>query len=440
MTSRERRRVDEHLADVLALVVPSGVVEVPLDVAPGHVLARDVASRLDAPAADVAAMDGFAVRAVDVAHASPPAPVTLRVVADVPAGSGDVPRVGPGEAARIMTGAPLPPGCDAVVPVEATSAVRFAPGAGAPAHVTLPTAEVRRDHVRPCGEDLRRGDVVLTAGTVLAARHVSVAASAGHGVLPVHRPPRVAVLSTGSELVPAGVDPGPGSLPDSNSVLLAAVVRSRGAHVVRRGAVGDTPQALAAALDDVALSSTWPDGVRAPADLVVTTGGVSAGAFDVVRALLDPAARAGTPWAGAVDDDRLVAVGMQPGRPQGLARWRGVPWLALPGNPVSAFVSSELFVGPVVDRLRGVPDPRPALVTRVAGEGWPSPAGREQLVLVRHAGPDDARVLLASRATGGRGSGSHRVSALAHADAVAVVPADVSAVGPGDAVRVLLLR
>jgi molybdopterin molybdotransferase len=184
----------------------------------------------------------------------------------------------------------------------------------------------------------------------------------------------------------------------------------------------------------------------------VSTGGVSAGAFDVVREVLDPATRAGTAWEDAVTDARVVAVGMQPGKPQGLARWRGVPWLALPGNPVSAFVSFELFVRPAIDRLRGLPEPRPALVERVAAEGWPSPAGREQLVLVRHTEPDGDRVAPAARhhrsddgaatgpgATRPRGSGSHRVSALARADALALVAADVTAVAPGDPVQVLLL-
>ena len=186
----------------------------------------------------------------------------------------------------------------------------------------------------------------------------------------------MAVLSTGSELVAPGTAPGPGRIPDSNSVLLAASARAAGARVVRRGAVGDTAAALVAALDDLLAAF---DG--APPDLLVSTGGVSAGAFDVVRAVLDPATRAGTAWEGAVDDARLVAVGMQPGKPQGIARWRGVPWLALPGNPVSAFVSFELFVRPALDRLRGVPGTGRALVERVAAEGWSSPVSYTHLTL-----------------------------------------------------------
>ncbi|WP_175009339.1 gephyrin-like molybdotransferase Glp [Cellulosimicrobium sp. TH-20] len=442
MTRDPSRTIVQHTADALALVRPTAPADTPLEDAVGAVLAADVVSALDAPAFDASAMDGYAVRAQDVAGATPSAPVVLRVVGDVAAGDAGPPGLdgglGPGEAVRIMTGAPVPPGADAVVPVERTSTGRFTPGAAGSGPTTVAVHDASRTHVRTRGEDVRRGDVVVAAGAVLTARHVSVAASAGHATVRVHRAPRVAVLSTGSELVAPGTTPGPGHLPDSNSVLLAEAARTAGAHVVRRGAVGDSAAALVATLDGLLDAF---DG--APPDLLVSTGGVSAGAFDVVREVLDPATRAGTPWQDAVTDARLVAVGMQPGRPQGLGRWRGVPWLALPGNPVSAYVSFELFVRPVVDRLRGVPGTGRPLVRRVAAAGWSSPPGREQLVLVRHTEPDGARVVPAGRrpeedATA-RGSGSHRLSALAHADALAVVGADVTAVAPGDPVQVLLL-
>ncbi|MET3975109.1 gephyrin-like molybdotransferase Glp [Cellulosimicrobium sp. 4261] len=442
MTRDPSRTIVQHTADALALVRPTAPADTPLEDAVGAVLAADVVSTLDAPAFDASAMDGYAVRAQDVAGATPSAPVVLRVVGDVAAGDAGPPGLdgglGPGEAVRIMTGAPVPPGADAVVPVERTSTGRFTPGAAGSGPTTVAVHDASRTHVRTRGEDVRRGDVVVAAGAVLTARHVSVAASAGHATVRVHRAPRVAVLSTGSELVAPGTTPGPGHLPDSNSVLLAEAARTAGAHVVRRGAVGDSAAALVATLDGLLDAF---DG--APPDLLVSTGGVSAGAFDVVREVLDPATRAGTPWQDAVTDARLVAVGMQPGRPQGLGRWRGVPWLALPGNPVSAYVSFELFVRPVVDRLRGVPGTGRPLVRRVAAAGWSSPPGREQLVLVRHTEPDGARVVPAGRrpeedATA-RGSGSHRLSALAHADALAVVGADVTAVAPGDPVQVLLL-
>src|SRR5690606_31878488 len=265
------------------------------------VLAADVVSTLDAPPFDASAMDGYAVRSADVAGATAASPVVLRVVGDIAAGDPGGAGPGPGEAVRIMTGAPVPAGADVVVPVERTSTGRFAPGAG-DAPTTVAIHDASRRHVRPRGEDVRRGDVVVAAGVVLTARHVSVAAAAGHATVTVHRAPRVAVLSTGSEPVAAGTAPGPGRIPDSDPVLLAASARAAGADVVRRGGVGDAAGALVAALDGVLAAF---DG--AAPDLLVSTGGVSAGAFDVVREVLDGASRAGTPWESAVTDARLVA-------------------------------------------------------------------------------------------------------------------------------------
>ncbi|GII97932.1 molybdopterin molybdotransferase [Sediminihabitans luteus] len=411
------RTVDEHTGRVTALVAPLPVVALPLDDAAGAVLAAPLVARADVPPFANAAMDGYAVRADDVRAAAPGAPVTLRVVADVAAGVAPTGVVGPGEAARIMTGAPVPDGADAVVPVEDTSTGTFAHGPLDPAHVeirVLHPVRPGRSHVRDRAEDVAAGSTLAAPGTVVTARLVALAASVGLTSLPVHRTPHVTVVSTGSELAAV---PGPGQIPDSNSYLLAASARAAGAVVDRRGAVPDTADALAAALD--AAAST--------ADLVVTSGGVSAGALDVVRHLL-------TTHPAASDAD-VAAVGMQPGKPQVLARWRGVPVIAVPGNPVAAFVSSELFVRPAIDRLRGLPAAARATVTRAAGDSWTSPPGRLQVVPVVH---DDAERVTPVRATSG-GSGSHRASVLARADALALVPEDVTQVRPGDRVEVVLL-
>ncbi len=312
-----------------------------------------------------------------------------------------------------MTGAPVPDGCDAVVPVERTSTRRFVPGAALDA--TIQVDAPSRTNIRHRAEDVAVGDLVAAAGAPTTARLVSAAASAGHATLPVHRVPRVAVLSTGSELVPVGTAPGPGQIPDSNSLLLAACVRDAGGVPVRVGAVPDTAEALRAVLDDVAPH----------VDLIVTSGGVSAGAFDVVKEVLcGPADEAGP------SDVRLVAVGMQPGKPQAAARWRGTPMLGLPGNPVSAYVSFRAFVRPAVRRLAGHPVPVEPLVERVAAEGWRSPAGRQQFLPVRFVGSDGVAPV---------GRGAHHVSALTRADAIAVVPPEVEAVGPGDTVRVMVI-
>jgi len=407
------RTVVEHRGAALALVRPLAAETVAIDAADGRVLAEDVHAPSALPRWDNSAMDGYAVRAADVAAATPDAPVTLRVLADLPAGSAAEPTVAPGTAARIMTGAPVPPGADAIVPVEATD--------GGTATVRVDVAPQPGAYLRRAGEDVAAGDVVLTAGTMLGPAQVAAAASVGRAELSVHRRPRVAVLSTGSELVPPGAPLRRGQIPDSNSYGLAAAVRAAGGEAVRIGAVPDDAAALGAVLE------RW-DAPDAPdrVDLVVTSGGVSMGAYDVVKELL--AAHAGM---------EFVAVAMQPGKPQGIGRLPGgTPVLALPGNPVSALVSFQVFVRPVLQRLRGLADvaapPEHAVVT----DGWRTPPGREQYMPVTlDAGPDG---LLARRAVAG-GSGSHLVAGLARAEAFAVVAADVDEVRAGDRVPVMRL-
>jgi molybdopterin molybdotransferase len=352
-------------------------------------------------------MDGYAVRAADVAEASAAAPVALRVVADLPAGSAERPVVAAGTAARIMTGAPVPAGADAVVPVEATD--------GGTTAVRVAAAAAVGAHLRRAGEDVAAGDVVLTAGTELGPAQVSAAASVGLGTLPVHRRPRVLVLSTGSELVEPGTDLRHGQIPDSNSYLLAALVRSARCEAVRLGAVPDDAAALRAVLD------RFDDG---EVDAVVSSGGVSMGAYDVVKEVL--ATQAGM---------EFVAVAMQPGRPQGLGRLPGgTPVLALPGNPVSAFVSFHVFVAPVLRALRGLPDVEAPSLLAVVADGWRTPPAREQYMPVTvEPAADGPRVRRAARG----GSGSHLVAGLARAQGLAVVPAEVEEVRPGDVVRVV---
>lgn len=399
------RTVLEHRAAVLALVAPLPTTEVDLDDALGLVLAVDVHAATAVPAWDNSAMDGYAVRAADVAAATPADPVRLPVLADLPAGSAATPQVDPGAAVRIMTGAPLPPGADAVVPVELTDAgtdvvaVRAGVGSGA--------------NVRRAGEDTEAGALVLTAGTVLRPTHLGAAAAAGAGRVVVHRRPVVAVLATGSELVAAGEPVRRGQIPDSNSRLLAAAVRAAGGDPVRLGTVPDDADALRALL-------AAQDGA---VDLVVTSGGVSVGAYDVVKEVL-------TAW-GAVE---FVPVAMQPGRPQAAGRLPGgTPVIGLPGNPVSVHVSFEVFVRPALRRLRGCADVDPPGERAVVEDGWRSPAGRVQYMpVVVTAGDDGLRV---RRAAPG-GSGSHLVTGLARATGLAVVPAEVEAVYAGDVLMV----
>lgn len=419
--------VAAHRDAVLALVAPLPEVEVDVARASGHVLAADVVARTDLPTWDNSAMDGWAVRRADVVGATPETPVTLRVLADLPAGSDAEPQVTTGTAARIMTGAPLPPGADAVVPVEHTDGFAGHGGGSAaltpgPAHdpralretVRIDRAPAPAAHIRRAGEDVRAGDLVLRSGTLLGPARVAAAASAGAATVRVHRRPRVVVVPTGSELVPPGTPLRRGQVADSNSLLLVAAAEAAGCDAVRVPAVPDDPEGLRTVLAEQ----------EATADLVVTTGGVSVGAYDVVKAAL-------TGWG----DVRFVRVAMQPGKPQGLGRLPGgTPVLCLPGNPVSAHVSFEVFVRPALLRLRGVERlDRPTMRAEVV-DGWRTAPGRAQYMPVALDRGDDG-VLRARRAVAG-GSGSHLVAGLAQSDGLAFVAADVAQVDPGDVLPV----
>lgn len=387
--------------------------------ASGRVLATSVHAVIASPPFDNSAMDGFAVRWADVAGATPETPVTLHVVADHAAGSSgvsDARSLEPGECARIMTGAPVPTGADTVVPVERTDG-----GSGHEPHVVrvFGAPDLGR-HIRRAGEDLQVGDRLLAAGTLLGPRQVAAAATAGHALLDVVTRPRVTAIATGSELTEPGEALSPGRIPDSNSLLLAGLVREAGCELVEVVRMPDDEHVLRAWLDD-----------REPADAVVFTGGVSVGAYDVVRRVLSA--------LGTVD---FVRVAMQPGSPQAFGRLGdGTPVFGLPGNPVAVAVSFEVFVRPALLALQGRADTERRRVRAVAAVGWDSPAGRLQVMPVSFVDGSDGGLSgdrPAVRPATRGGAGSHLSGGLAAASGLAVVPEHVARVEPGDAVEVLV--
>lgn len=395
--------LEEYLGEVLALVTPLGDREtVALADASGRTLGEPVTSAGDIPAFANAAMDGFGIRRGEVS-----AGAVLRIVAEVPAGSGADPAVGPGECVRIMTGAALPRSVDTVVPVELTSPA----GSG----VRLDRVPDAGAHVRHPAEDLAAGDVVLAAGATLGPRQLALVAAAGRGQVVAVRRPVVGVAATGDELVTPGRPLRRGQIYESNATFLSAAAARDGARVLRAGPVPDDEASFARALDELA----------AGADLVVLSGGVSVGDRDVARIVLSRG------------DAAFRHVAMQPGKPQGWARYaapggRTVPVVALPGNPLSTALSYEVFVRPALDRLLGRSSP--GWTRAVAGEEWRSPPGRRQLVPVTIEVDAEGRQVV--RAAHRRGSASHLVSALAHADGIARVAEAVSGVVPGDLVEV----
>lgn len=394
--------VPEHQDRIAGLLGPTPVQELPTAECLGRALAEDLTAPVALPPFDNSAMDGYAIRAADLAGADAE-PVLLPVTADIPAGRVDVPALLPGEAHRIMTGAQVPRGADAVVPVERTDAgteqVRI-------------SAEVRAGaHIRRGGEDVTTGSTVLSAGTALSAAHLGVAAAVGAARLPVHRPARVLVLSTGSELVEPGEALRPGQIYESNGLMLAAAVREAGAEATLLRFVPDDVPAFHAALQPH-LAGT---------DLVLTSGGVSAGAYEVVKDALTG------------DGMEFSKVAMQPGMPQGAGRYRGGPAVAaLPGNPVSSLVSFEVFVRPALRSAAGHAHAHRPVRRAVLTEEISKPAGKRQF---RRGLFDPA----AGTVTLQGGPGSHLLSALAGANCLLDIPEEITELPLDSAVDVMLL-
>jgi len=342
------RTVAEHQSVVAELLARTEVVTLPLADAAGLVLAEDLVATRALPAFDNSAMDGYAVRAADLTGASAEHPVRLPVAEDVPAGRIDGPALAHGTAHRIMTGAPMPAGADAVVQVEATD--------GGTDAVAVHEARTSGSHVRTAGEDVAVGETVLPAGAVLGAAQLGLVAALGEPTVRVHRQLRVLVLSTGSELVEPGLPLRHGQIHESNGVMLATAVRAAGALAEQVRFVADDVAEF-----DAALAARG-----AHVDLVVTSGGVSAGAYEVVK---DALAGRGV---------EFVKVAMQPGMPQGAGRVRGMPVVTLPGNPVSALVSFEVFLRPAIRASMGHREVQRRVVRARLTESLNSPAGRRQ--------------------------------------------------------------
>ena len=419
LAARPLLSLEEAREQMLVGLEPLATEQVALVDALGRVLAHDLVSETTLPPWDNSAMDGFAVRAADVALSTAQKPVRLRVVGESSAGRLPDRRVEPGTAVRILTGAPVPDGADAVVPVEQTDAPMGM--AELPTDVAVFVGATPGAHIRTRGSDLRAGQRLLARGTQLTPAALAAAAAGGHGAVPVHRRPRVAVLATGDELAPAGTMLGPAKIPDSNSVGICAAAHEAGAEV----------RALGIAADDVSAVRQALERGQAWADVIVASGGVSVGAHDVVKDAFTQIGRL-----------ELWRIAVQPGKPLAFGRVSGraasgdVLFFGLPGNPVSSLVTFELFVRPVVRRLLGHADAigREMVRARLAQAIRKAP-GRRAFLRVRLA-RDGAewRALLAG------GQESHMLSALAAADALAVVPEDVDGLPAGTEVDVLRLR
>ena len=402
--------VDEAIARVVAGVVPLDTESVLLAEAAGRTLAEPLAARRTQPPFPASAMDGYAVRAADLA--APPA--TLRLIGASVAGKGFTGRVGPGEAVRILTGAPVPEGADAVLIQENAEAPD-------PATVIANAAVGAGRNIRPAGFDFRAGDRLLDAGRVLGAREIAVAAAMGYGAVPVRRRPRIAIVSTGDELVPPGTEPGPDQIVASNGPAIAAYAREVGAEPHDLGIVRDDRAALAAAVDRA---------IALPADILVTLGGASVGDHDLVAAALADRGMKLDFWR----------IAMRPGKPLlsgRIARRDGGPdlrVLGLPGNPVSSMVCAILFLAPLVAAFLGRPATDPTEPASFAVDVAANDA-RQDYVRATMKQTDGLPLVTPLRVQDSSG-----LAVLAAADCLLVRPPNAPAAKAGDPCRIIRLR
>jgi molybdopterin molybdotransferase len=398
--------VEAHISDILGTIRPLPPTQLAIPEAEGCVLAEDIAASRPLPPFDNSAMDGYALVAADVADASKDTPVKLRVSGEVAAGDTGAYAVTPGSCLRITTGAKLPAGADAVVPVEDTD--------GGLAQVVIKASVQPGDSVRFSGGDARQGEVLLPAGTRLGPMQVAVLAASGRARAEVYPRPRVVVLSTGDELTSPGTPLAPGKIWDSNSYMLMAAAHEAGCLAYRHGPIPDDPLEMLPAIEDQLLR----------ADLIVTSGGVSMGGeHDVVKETLS---RLGTV--------QFRKVAMQPGMPQGFGTIGEdqTPIFTLPGNPVSAYVSFQLFVLPALGALQGQPGRHLPTFPATTTGPLRSPPGRRSFL----RGVLDAAEGTVTPLTG---QGSHQIATLGRANALIVVPEWVVQMKEGDSVEVLVL-
>jgi molybdopterin molybdotransferase len=397
--------VEEALAEILYHVQPLEPERISILEALDRVLVEEIVSEIDIPPFDNSAMDGYAVRSADVAAATLEAPVRLVVLGSVAAGYMAGMPVRPGTAIRIMTGAPLPDGADAVVPIEDTSDAERSKAArlDSPSdEVWVLTAVSPRDHTRPAGEDVRRGERVMEPGRVIRPQEIGVLASLGHETVLVHRRPRVAILATGDELLEVHEPLAPGKIRNSNEYTNAALVARTGGIPIRLGIARDTVADLTAKIRS---------GLEQGADLFLTSGGVSVGDYDVVKDVL-----------GAEGQMQFWQVNMKPGKPLAFGLLPGrdldksVPLIGLPGNPVSAMVSFEQFARPSILKMLGHTDLTKPTVRAILEESV-SNSGRRGYIRVVVTRRQDRYY---ARTTGEQGSGV--LTSMAKANGLALVP------------------
>jgi molybdopterin molybdotransferase len=405
--------VNEARARILSQFEPVGTETLSLAGCAGRVLAADVAAQNNLPSFDNSAMDGFAVIASDLGGAEPDSPRTLEVVADIPAGTYPDVTLLEGQAARIMTGAHMPKGANAVIPVEETDFDNRAPGTPAPKTVSVYKSLTAGDYVRAQGTDVQTGQPVLKSGHKLRPQDLGLLAMLGVAEVPVYGRPRVALLSSGDELIPVDEPLRPGKIRDSNTYTLAALIEDAGAEVLRLGIAADRRDSVEGLLANAAAQKV---------DLILSSAGVSVGAFDFIKDVVE-----------AQGELTFWRVNMRPGKPLAFGSFKNIPFIGLPGNPVSAFVGFEVFVRPALERLSGLeagsrPRVRVQLAENISSDG------RESYLRANVREEDG---ILSAHLAGHQGSGN--LLSIVQANALLIIPAGVKSLAAGMEVDAWLL-
>jgi molybdopterin molybdotransferase len=378
---------------------------VPLLRSRNRVLAKELRAPFDLPLFTNSSMDGFAVLSEDIKKAGADHPIELSVIADIPAGSIAQKGITNGQAMRIMTGAVIPLGCDAVVPIEDTNFIDLQPTGGFPWPILIKKPVNRGEFLRAQGQDVHAGEVVLKAGTFLRPQEVGFLGMLGFAEVPVYRSPKVAILSTGDELVRIGSALDSGKIYDANSVMLASQIVECGGECLDLGIAKDNQDEIYQHLEDAFSKQV---------DLIVSSAGVSVGAFDLVRRVIEE--------HGSISFWR---VNMRPGKPLAFGEYRDIPFIGLPGNPVSAFVGFEVFVRPALEKMSGlINSSRPTQKVRLAEEIQSD--GRESYLRAIVFQREDG---LYAKLTGHQGSGNLR--SLVQSNAFLIVPSEVKSLPIG---------
>jgi len=405
--------VEQARERILSQLIPVDTETIPLTACLNRVLSMDIVAADDLPPFNNSSMDGFAIRAADTSNAAPASRVTLNVVADIPAGSTPTTSIAPGQAARIMTGAQMPEGADSVIPVEDTDFNNRQPGTPPPQTVSIEKMVRNGDNVRTRGMDVLAGDAVLRLGQTLKPQDAGLMAMLGFVNVEVYKHPRIALLSSGDELLEAGAPLEAGKIRDSNSYMLNSLIETTGAETMRLGIAKDTRESVQSLIEQA---------VSRNADMILTSAGVSVGAFDYVKEVVES--------NGSMNFWR---VNMRPGKPVAFGEYKKIPFIGLPGNPVSAFVGFEVFVRDAIGKLRGTSDGTRQRVRVRSAEEILSDGRESYLRAILHEEDDH----FIARLTGHQGSGN--LLSLVQANALLIIPAGVKCVPAGQEVDAWLL-